>query len=477
MNKKQTPILGALALVLGLLPGLLSGVVWAGGSLQQAGNEIQLPIHKSRSLLLDRPVSRVSVGNPAIADVLVLKDRELYLVGKALGHTNIMVWDTNDALLQVYDIEVSHDLQGLKERLYRFLPQEPIQVHTTQGQLVMSGEVSDLAKLNAAYELGKGYVVAAEGGVARSEVMNMMSVGGGQQVMLEVTVAEVSRDTTRNWESAFELITNTGNWGVALLRDNVGQLANFGTNTAIGGFGSSSTMFRTALDLAKTRGLARVLAEPRITAISGQSAEFLSGGEFPIPVPSDDGIAIEYKEFGVGLKFTPVVLSSGKINLNLNIVVSEPTTVNSTEIPIFGNVIALNKRSAGTTVELGDGQTISIAGLLSENTRESVSQLPFAGDIPILGNLFTSRSYVKGESELVIMVTPRLVRPFDKQQVTLPTDNFIEPNDVEFYLLGRMSDRHQVTDRAASPAAANSYGSSASVGAEGGTEQTYGQSL
>lgn len=471
MNKVHNTILGALLI---LLPGL----TWAGGSLQQAGSEVQLPIHKSRSLRLDRPVSRVSVGNPAIADVLVLQDRELYLVGKSLGHTNLMVWDMNDALLQVYDIEVSHDLQGLKERLYRFLPREPIQVHTTQGQLVMSGEVSDLDKLNAAYELGRGYVVAAEGGVARSEVMNMMSVGGGQQVMLEVTVAEVSRDTTRSWESAFELLKNTGNWGVALLRDNVGQLASFGSNTAIGEFTSSSTVFRTALDLAKTRGLARVLAEPRITAISGQSAEFLSGGEFPVPVPDDDGIAIEYKEFGVGLKFTPVVLSSGKINLNLNIVVSEPTAVNSTAIPIFGNIIALNKRSAGTTVELGDGQTISIAGLLSESTRESVSQLPFAGDIPILGNLFTSRSFVKGESELVIMVTPRLVRPFDKQQVTLPTDGFIEPNDVEFYLLGRMSERGQLVDReAASTPVGSYYGSSVGIGSEGGTEQTYGQSL
>ncbi|WP_458734764.1 type II and III secretion system protein family protein [Zobellella taiwanensis] len=469
----KTLLSGFMGLVLLVAPWPLL----AGGNLGQAGNEVQLPIHKSRSLMLDRPASRVSVGNPDIADVLVLQDRELYLVGKSLGHTNLMVWDMNDALMQVYDIEVSHDLQGLKERLYRFLPNEPIQVHTSQGQLVVSGEVSDLDKLNAAYELARGYVVAAEGGTARSEVMNMMSVGGGQQVMLEVTVAEVARDTSRNWESAFELVERSGNWGFSLLRDSVSQLQNFGTNTIVGNFASADTVFNVALDLAKTRGLARVLAEPRITAISGQSAEFLSGGEFPVPVPTEDGLAVEFKEFGVGLKFTPVVLNSGKINLNLNVAVSEPTTANTTSIgDVFGRITALNKRSAGTTVELGDGQTIGIAGLLSENTRESVSQLPFAGDIPILGNLFSSRSYVKGESELVIMVTPRLVRPFDKQQVTLPTDGFIEPNDLEFYLLGKMSERTRVGDSTPLAQPSGNTGLNPAMG-EGGMEQTYGQSL
>lgn len=179
----------------------------------------------------------------------------------------------------------------------------------------------------------------------------------------------------------------------------------------------------------------------------------------------------------MGLKFTPVVLNSGKINLNLNVAVSEPTTANTTSIgDVFGRITALNKRSAGTTVELGDGQTIGIAGLLSENTRESVSQLPFAGDIPILGNLFSSRSYVKGESELVIMVTPRLVRPFDKQQVTLPTDGFIEPNDLEFYLLGKMSERTRVGDSTPLAQPSGNTGLNPAMG-EGGMEQTYGQSL
>ncbi|MCT7656272.1 hypothetical protein MBH78_19900 [Oceanimonas sp. NS1] len=200
------------------------------------------------------------------------------------------------------------------------------------------------------------------------------------------------------------------------MRDSVADLASFGTNTAIGSFSSADTVFNVALDLAKTRGLARVLAEPRITAISGQSAEFLSGGEYPVPVPTEDGVAVEFKEFGVGLKFTPVVLGSGKINLNLNVSVSEPVVANSANVPLFGDITALSKRSAGTTVELGDGQTISIAGLLSENNREQVSQMPFVGDIPVLGNLFTSRSFAKGESELVIMVTPAWCAPSTKSR-------------------------------------------------------------
>lgn len=464
-----------------LLGGLLLAVAipaLAGGSLQKPGNEMQLPIHKSRSLMLDRPASRVSVANPDIADVLVLQDRELYLVGKSLGHTNLMVWDQNEQLMEVLNIEVSHDLQGLKERLYRFLPAEPIQVHTSQGQLVVSGEVSDLDKLNSAYELVRGYVVAAEGGVARSEVLNMMSVGGGQQVMLEVTVAEVARDTARNWDSAFALSASTGNWNFNLLRDSVPALAELGSNTLVGTLSTADTVFSAALDLAKTRGLARVLAEPRITAISGQSAEFLSGGEFPVPVPDDDGIAIEYKEFGVGLKFTPVVLNEGKVNLNLNVSVSELSSANTLDIGLVGTdtgfvVPSLSKRSASTTVELGDGQTIGIAGLLSESTRESVSKFPFAGDIPVLGNLFSSRSYRKGETELVILVTPRLVRPFDRRQVTLPTDGFIEPTDMEFYLLGRMAERRDEQG----PGNVQSTTATPVSGADGGMEQTYGQSL
>ncbi|WP_315980771.1 hypothetical protein [Aliamphritea spongicola] len=201
-------------------------------------------------------------------------------------------------------------------------------------------------------------------------------------------------------------------------------------------------LFSLALDAAKEDGSAKILAEPTLTTLTGQEASFLSGGEFPIPVPNDDGITIEFKEFGIGLKFLPVVLDSQRINMTLNISVSELTS--SASIAAFpGNtnatffVPALTKRSASSTVELADGQTIGIAGLLNENMREVVNKFPGLGDIPVLGHLFRSQEFEKGETELVIMVTPQLAKPLNTDEIELPTDNFVEPSDFEFYILGK----------------------------------------
>ena len=201
-------------------------------------------------------------------------------------------------------------------------------------------------------------------------------------------------------------------------------------------------LFQLAFDAAKDNGSAKVLAEPTLTTLTGQEAEFLSGGEFPIPVPNEDGITIEFKEFGVGLKFLPVVLDSGTINLSLNVAVSELSGLNAinSSVGSDGNtffVPALTKRSARATVELGDGQTIGIAGLINESTREAVNKFPGLGDVPMLGHLFRSSQFAKGESELVILVTPTLAQPFKNEGIRLPGDGFVEPSDAEFYLLGR----------------------------------------
>ncbi|MNC47109.1 Type II secretion system protein D precursor [compost metagenome] len=190
-----------------------------------------------------------------------------------------------------------------------------------------------------------------------------------------------------------------------------------------------------------------MLAEPTLTTLTGQQAEFISGGEFPVPVTEDDGITIEYKEFGVGVKFLPVVLDSGRINLNLNVSVSELSNTNALALDtgldsVLGGGVAqvipsITKRSAQSTVELGNGQTIAIAGLINETTRDFVSKFPGLGDVPVLGHLFRSQQYQSGETELVIMVTPYLAKPLDAKAVRLPTERFVEPNDLDFYLLGK----------------------------------------
>ena len=235
------------------------------------------------------------------------------------------------------------------------------------------------------------------------------------------------------------------------------------------------------MDVAKQNGVAKVLAEPSLTALSGTQAEFIAGGEFPIPVPNDDGITIDYKEYGVALDFVPYILSDKKINLKMNVNVSEIAnsgvlTFNPGEVNAAFFIPPITKRSAGTTLELADGQTIGIAGLLSENARNVDSGIPGASDIPVLGRLFKSEEFTSGETELVILVTPRLAKPIDRRRVTLPTDGFVSPNDVEFYLLGKGAeldfDRYKLNNDDQLDLNVIDYNVS-----EGGSEGKFGHSL
>ncbi|SQD77310.1 type II and III secretion system protein family protein [Moritella yayanosii] len=461
---------------------ILVSTAFAGGPTALDDDSIRIPIFKSKTLQMDKAIHRVSVGNPDIADILILRSRELYIVGKRLGTTNMMVWDKDDNLVHVQDLEVTHDLNSLRKRLYKYLPNEDIGVETSQGQLVVSGQVSSLVKMNTAVEIAQGYATAANVG-KNSTVVNMMSVGGGQQVMLEVTIAEVSTDIGRHLDGNTVLgaFGSDGFAGIGTGTGNVPTniLGSIDTNI-FARYLTGDMLFSVAFDVAKSKGLTKILAEPNLTALSGQSAEFLSGGEYPVPVSTDDGITIEYRDFGVGVSFVPTVLDSGKINLNLKVMVSELSSVNSVTISASETSTStitpsLIKRSTATTVELGDGQTIVIGGLLSDTLRESVTKFPGLGDIPILGQLFTSQEYLSGQTELVIMVTPRLVRPFNKDGMILPTDGFVPVSDMEFYLLGKMtqqekrSDTKNPNDTSVTPTNI--------VPNSGGTEQQYGHTL
>ena len=284
----------------------------------------------------------------------------------------------------------------------------------------------------------------------------MMQIAGAQQVMLEIKVAEIARDILKRLEantSFFHFgdrsVQGATSSGLSF-PDAVFGEDGLGTIPTIDGKGvflsylSGEYLFETALTLSRQKGVGKLLAEPTLTTITGQEAEFLSGGEFPIPVPGgpQGQVTVEFKEFGVGVKFLPLVLDSGRISLKLNVSVSELSGVNAVTVGVAQSqsqfiIPSLVKRSAGSSVELADGQTIGIAGLINENTRQSIDKIPGLGDVPVIGQLFRSQEFRSGLTELVIFVTPRLARPIQPQQVKLPTDSFVPPSDLEFYLIGR----------------------------------------
>ena len=459
--------------------------------------EMMVPLYKSGVLRLAEPAARISVGNPDIADILILRSTQLYVLGKDLGTTNVILWDRNDQLIGTVAVEVTHDLESLKVKLAQLLPNDDILVYSSQRNIVLSGQVSSLAAMNAAMAIAEGYLAqiqtatdsvefeqkSAKGSSdtgAAGNVINLMQIGGGQQVQLEVKVAEISRSELRSIEAQMNFISKSSRWSFGGVNGGASfPDAQFGVDGLLepllpgsnplgpainefkpndltiadkglfASFLSDDFLFDMALNAAKENGLAKILAEPTLTTLTGQEAEFLSGGEFPIPVPQDFGTTtIEFKDFGVGLKFLPVVLGNDIINLKVNISVSELADSNSILLTGEGVsssfiVPSLRKRSAQATYELRDGQTIGVAGLINENVREVINKFPGLGSLPILGALFRSQDFIKGESELMILVTPRLAKPIDPNSITLPTDSFVEPSDADFYLFGKMEGKRK----------------------------------
>jgi pilus assembly protein CpaC len=457
----------------------------------RAGASMDLPVllFKSRIVKLDAPVGRVSVGNPDIADIVVIHPTELYVLGKDIGTTNVFLWDRDNILIGSVNVEVTHDLSSLKEKLHQLLPGQSIEVHSAQRSVVLTGAVPDAATMNAAVRLAEGYLAQVQTAKkaeafeqesqsqredkAVGQVINLLQIGGAQQVMLEVKVAEIARTELRRLNVRFNAFAKGSPWsgggvnGGAKFPDLVVTPGNFRVpvfdgiapaGPAVDEFApndlvienqglfasylSSDFLFNLAIDAAKEKGLAKILAEPTLTTLTGQEAKFLSGGEFPIPVPQGlDAITVEFKEFGVGLSFLPVVLNTGHINLKVNVSVSQlsdcPSVIVKSQTASSSFFVpCLEKRDASGTIELGDGQTMGLAGLLNDNLRETVTKFPGLGSVPVIGALFRSQQYLKGETELVILVTPRLAKPLPAGNIRLPTDSFVEPSDSEFYLLG-----------------------------------------
>lgn len=390
-------------------------------------------------------VGRVVVGNPDIATAVPLTGRSFYVLGKTEGRTNVAVYDGSDQLLGIVNVEVGADTPDLAMAIQEAIPKANIKVETVNGRLRLSGTVPDAIMLRKALEIAEQY--GSDG------VINALRVTGGQQVLLEVRFIEANRNAGRelgvSW-SARRANDKSGRGvttGGFLPSSNSGVISfnpllpsgsvPFGTVLAqVLGGGISADILVQALE---DKGLARRLAEPNLIALSGEKASFLAGGEVPIPVASDDNnITVTYKEYGVRLNFTPVVLDNGLINLKLEPEVSqvdESIRVSTGAISIPGFIT----RRASTSIEVRDGQSFAMAGLLQSVHTKNREQIPWLGQLPIIGTLFSSSSFQEEETDLVIIVTPHLVRPTKPgQPLRTPLDGAKPSNDAELFLLGAM---------------------------------------
>ncbi|MBB4262989.1 MULTISPECIES: type II and III secretion system protein family protein [unclassified Bradyrhizobium] len=476
----------------------------SGGVIVSEMNDVQrvkLVVNKSRTFKVDTAFATIVAGSSDIVDVKSLSDHLIYVQGKQTGTTNVILFDSSMKQIGILDVEVVIDTGNLQQNIRTSTGGQGIRVSASEGQVVLSGVAADAVTAERAMAIATSTV--AKGGV----VVNAMSVAAPQQVMLEVRFLEVSREAGRNLGvnlyAANANGTNVGNTGLgsttavgrapiggvnSLTRvpttggtsnlsasstpvgaNPAGSLPILGTLGTLAGtaggiapapFGSLLTsIIRTSsggsvdllISALETKGLARRLAEPNLTTLSGDAARFLAGGEFPVPIPTQTQngfptITIDYKKFGVELAFVPTVLSRGVINLRVEPSVSELDFANA--VTIQGTTVpALTRRDARTTVELRDGQSFAIAGLLQTRNRQDVSQLPWIGSVPVIGSLFSSKSYQQEETDLVIIVTPRLVAPAAPgQQLASPLDSRLPANDVDFFLNGQMEVRKRYND-------------------------------
>ena len=417
------------------------------------GGTIEVPVNKSQIVSTDQQIVRVMVGNPEIADIVPVTERSVYVLGKAMGTTSLTFYGYGGRVLSVVDIAVGPDVQGLRDQLVRLVPGSGIEASISGSSIVLSGISNNPGAINRAVQLAKTY--------AGENVVNLVSLGASQQVMLEVRFSEVKRDVGQNigvsgFYNGSSVFGGLGN-GASITPDPVTGASQIGIGSVTDTFGVLGATFRVLgadieayLNALEQKGYAKRLAEPTLVALSGEKASFLAGGEFPIPVVQNGGvlgggngpggsITVEFKPFGVSLGFTPTVLSDRTINLKVEPEVS--SIDRQASIQLNGIVIpGLQTRRASTTLELRDGESFAIAGLLQRDFASTVKQVPLLGNIPIIGALFRSTEFQKGETELLIIVTPRLVRPIRPDQVRLPTDRVADPDPATTTITGEAYD-------------------------------------
>ncbi len=399
-------------------------------SRKPAAQVLSVPVNKTLPLPLPRAVRDVVIGNPEIADVIVRAADQIYIAGKTVGDTNVFLIGADNTVLRRIEISVRLDVESLKDALAQLLPDEAIEANGVGDSIVLSGQARSDGAAAQARNLARRYVKGDD------NIVSMIKIRTEQQVMLRVKVAEIQKTALKELG-----LKHSG------LTFNIGSLAlnqQGTTKTAAADFAAVLTLsnvidnLATTLSLLETQGLVRNLAEPNLVAVSGESANLLAGGEYPIPIPDESGIKIEYKPFGVGLTFLPVVLDNGRISLKLE---TEVSALGATTVTYGNNTVpSFTVRRANSTVELPSGGSFMIAGLLQNDVTSALGGVPGIMDLPIIGALFKSTSFKRNESELVILVSAYLVKPSDPRNLVAPTDGFVVSHDLSRFLLGRLQD-------------------------------------
>jgi len=425
----------------------------------QQSSSLEVPLNKSQVYRASRSFTKALIGNPDIADVLPLSNQSLHVIGKKTGTTTLTLYGAGNQLIQVIDVVVGPDVVSLRRQFADLMPGEKIGAKISNDAIVLTGTASSAVAVDKAMQLASTYTGAPE------KVVNMLSVGASQQVMLEVRFSEMNRSAAKQLGFNHTFFSDSGKTigGIG----EVGQNGAVAVNNIFAGSGSTtvdvsslkssmgfvshvfdlgSFNIESYIDALERKGVAKTLAEPTLVALSGETASFLAGGEFPIPVVQNssgggqngnNGITIEFKPFGVSLGFTPTVLADGVISLAVTPEVSsiDPSasiTLNGLTIP------GLQTRRAKTVVELRDGQSFAVAGLLRNDFKDTVRQIPVLGTLPIIGTLFRSTGFQKDQTELVMIVTPRLVKPIENvADVRLPTDRVGDPHELDLFMMGR----------------------------------------
>jgi pilus assembly protein CpaC len=453
--KRASHILGLLATAaLFIEPTAIAGTpavaVTAASGVQTAAPML-VPMNKSQVLRVNQVVRKITVGNPAIADVAALSDRSFYVLGKALGTTNLAIYGANGSLVAVTDVVVGIDVQGVRAALAAVMPNETIEVRSVNDSVALTGTVSTPANAQQAVAIAQHFLPE------KVTVINNLGVRGSQQVMLAVKVAEVSRTITKQLGLTPTVFAGVKNNGLALTSTSKTAMDAF--TTAVATAMSGNFFFQEKIDALEERGLVKMLAEPNLIAMSGDTANFLAGGEFPVPtnqntVSGFPTITVEFKPFGVSLAFTPTVIGNDLINL---VVAPEVSQIDNTTAPVVINgftIPGVSTRRARTTVELRDGQSFAIAGLLQSDFASEIDQIPGLSDIPILGALARDSQFKRNETELVIIITPHLVQPAPADTLAAPTDSFVPPSDADIFIRGLK----EAPDSGFMPAAANGGG-------------------
>jgi len=418
--------------------------------------QLDLPLSKAAVIHLPVDAADVLVTNPEVVEAVVRTPRRAYLMGMGVGQTNAFFFDADGELILDLDLRVERDLAPLQESLERFLPNARVTAEAMNDHIVLSGSVPSAADADTALRIAQRWVDDPE------RILSMVNIEAREQVMLKVRIVEMQRTIARQLGVNLSTAGSSGEFDFAVATDNefslVGRFLN-GLNAGVdwtSGNTGGITGVSALLQAMERVGLVRTLAEPNLTAITGESANFLAGGEFPVPIGRDrDGnVIIEFKSFGVGLGFTPVVLSEGRISLRISTEVSELTTqgaltYNATDVvDDEGNVIgqvdgltipALNVNRAETTVELPSGGSLVLAGLIQEETRQNLDGIPGVQNLPVLGSLFRSRDFENQETELVVLVTPYLVDPTNPANLSTPADGFQTASEASALLFGRLN--------------------------------------